>query len=79
MRQFIDDHFAVVVVLVVFFALFAAYLLELHLGPRAVNTLDWLEGEMKEVIGAILMGLTGRAVMNGAKPPILPPEPPKLP
>jgi hypothetical protein len=68
MKQFVDDHFAVIVVLVVFFALFAAYLLELHLGPRATNTLDWLEGEMKEVIGAVLMGLTGRgavAVING--------------
>lgn len=60
MKQFISDHFAVLVVLVVFFALFTAYIAEIHLGKNP-GSLDWLEGEMKEVIGAILMGLTGGA------------------
>jgi hypothetical protein len=60
-KQFIDDHFAVLVVLTVFVMLFVAYLLEVHWGGKVPGTVDWLEGEMKEVIGAILMGLTGAA------------------
>jgi protein-S-isoprenylcysteine O-methyltransferase Ste14 len=65
-KQFISDHFAVLVVLLVFFALFFAYMAEIHLGHNP-GSLDWLEGEMKEVIGAILMGLTGaaRTLVNG--------------
>jgi hypothetical protein len=66
MKQFISDHFAVLVVLFVFFSLFTAYLLEIHLG-HTPGALDWLEGEMKETIAAILMGLTGagRSLING--------------
>ena len=69
MKDFIDEHFAVLAVLAVFILLFSAYLFELRHGSTIANTLDWLEGEMKEVIGAILMGLTGgriaRAVNGG--------------
>ena len=73
MKQFISDHFAVFVVLVVFAMLFAAYMWEIHYGSK-VGTLDWLEGEMKEVIGAILMGLTGGRIAQAisdkeSKPP----------
>lgn len=78
MKQFISDHFAVLVVMTVFFALFTAYMVEIHFG-KAPTALDWLEGEMKETIAAILMGLTGgaaRTLVNGqgqrsgdAKPP----------
>lgn len=60
MKQFIDDHFSVLVVFTVFSMLFGAYLVEIHWGNK-VGSLDWLEGEMKEVIGAILMGLTSAA------------------
>lgn len=77
MKQFIDDHFAVIVVLIIFAMLFSAYLLEIHLGPKSGSTLDWLEGEMKEVIGAILMGLTGGKIINGMRKTDAPPEPPK--
>ena len=59
MKQFIDDHFAVIVVLAVFFALYAAYLGILFFHVQGTSIVDWLEGEMKEVVGAILMGLTG--------------------
>ena len=80
MKQFIDDHFAVLVVLSVFFALFVAYLLEVHWGGKVAGTVDWLEGEMKEVIGAILMGLTGAKIINGIRKTdqtTPPPEQPK--
>lgn len=74
MKQFISDHFAVLVVLVVFGLLFVAYMWEIHYGSK-VGTLDWLEGEMKEVIGAILMGLTGSRIAQAITEP-KPPEPP---
>jgi hypothetical protein len=59
MKQFISDHFAVLVVLTVFCLLFTAYMMILFLHVQGPSIVDWLEGEMKEVIGAILMGLTG--------------------
>ena len=61
MKKFLADNFAVLIVLLVFALLFTVYVIEVHWGSK-VNTLDWLEGEMKEVIGAILMGLTGGRV-----------------
>ena len=69
MKSFVDEHFAVLVVLSVFFALFAAYLLEVHWGGKVPGTVDWLEGELKEVVGAILMGLTskGAQIVNGLR------------
>jgi len=82
MKQFIGDHFAVIVVLIVFGALFSAYILEIHVGHNP-GTLDWLEGEMKEVIGAILMGLTGTGAtiaaskLDAARKADTPQEPPK--
>jgi hypothetical protein len=80
MRQFIDDHFAVIVVLAVFFALYTAYLGILFFHVQGTSIVDWLEGEMKEVIGAVLMGLTGRGavtVLNGNRKTDPPLEPPK--
>lgn len=59
MKQFISDHFAVMVVLFVFSLLFSAYMVILFFHLQGPSIVDWLEGEMKEVIGAILMGLTG--------------------
>jgi hypothetical protein len=80
MKQFINDHFAVMVVVFVFSLLFTAYMLEVHWGGKVAGTVDWLEGEMKEVIGAILMGLTGsKAVqlVNGQRATDKPTEQPK--
>lgn len=73
MKQFVNDHFAVLVVLIVFCMLFAAYIAEIHIGKNP-SSLDWLEGEMKEVVGAILMGLTGavKRALDDKQP-----EPPK--
>jgi len=70
LKDFISEHFAVLVVLLVFFALFAAYMFQVHWDTKT-DTVDWLEGEMKEVIGALLMGLTGtiRAAIANNKPP----------
>lgn len=79
MKQFISDHFAVLVVLLVFSMLFAVYFVEVHYGSK-VGTIDWLEGEMKEVVGAILMGLTGAKVaqaLGGQRATDKQPEPPK--
>ena len=62
MKQFIADHFSTLVVVFVFVLLFSVYTYEVHCTRQPTNTLDWLEGEMKEVVGAILMGLTGKGV-----------------
>ena len=68
MKDFIDAHFSVLTVLIVFGALFSAYLWDIHHTP-ITGTVDWLEGEMKEVVGAILMGLTTKGVqmLNGSR------------
>lgn len=74
MKDFINEHFAVLVVLTVFCMLFSAYTFEVHYGNKT-GTLDWLEGELKEVIGAILMGLTGSRIAQAVAEK--PQEPPK--
>ena len=61
MKQFANDHFAVLVVLFVFVLLFVSYMYQIRHNGTAEN-LDWLEGEMKEIVGAILMGLTGARI-----------------
>jgi hypothetical protein len=69
MKQFVSEHFAVMVVLLVFFALFGAYMFQIHWQTNT-GTVDWLEGEMKEVIGALLMGLTAsRIAQAGTEKP----------
>jgi len=84
MKQFVDDHFAVLVVMLVFCLLFGSYMYQIR-HQTNTGTIDWLEGELKEIIGAILMGLTGAGAKAALKtppesptpPPVVPPQEPK--
>lgn len=60
-QSFVDKHFAVLIVFLVFMLLLAVYLVELHWTANDSVTL-WLQNKMSDLLSAMLMGLTGAAI-----------------
>ena len=62
-RNFLWDHFAVLLVFTVFCLLLGAYMLEIHWSGNE-SVITWLQNQINQLLGAILMGLTGAAAVK---------------
>ena len=58
---FLRDHFAVLLVFMVFCLMLGAYLVEIHWTANDA-VITWLQNKMSDLISAMLMGLTGGAI-----------------
>jgi succinate dehydrogenase hydrophobic anchor subunit len=80
-RQFIDEHFTAIVLVLLFLTVLAVFFHAMH-DPKDASALNWLEHMDDQILAALLGFLTGYKVGVAAgtsKQAELPPAPPAAP